>query len=730
MNFSLKSNHLLTSILPFVIFVTLCVPGFWWLVGTVWTRTDFQVLDVFYRYAVNEGYNPPPSRQIVYLGITNESYTYFGKNVLDRRDLADMNRILKRFAPQSVAYDIIFPRPSEPRADQEFAESIEELGCVYLPVAFDVTQEPQPFQWQKSPSYNVLQERLLKQPVETSSGQPLYGTSALLQWKAFFGKAVNSGHVNAVVDADGVYRHHPMLIKIDSAYAPTLTLSVFLDYVGVPFEEILIDWGNEIRIPATEDSYLDADVVIPIDEHGLAFIPFIEGWGKDFSAMPVHALLEYAQDVNLEGNLIDFFEGKFVFVVDVSQGISDIGSTPLEENAPLVMIHAALLNGMLTRSFYRQWQMTPTLALIFVAGLMIVLSMLPRASWVLYSTGILLVLGLTGFTWHQLLHFTLFPLVTVAGSVLFLFVSSIMTLQVMTSRQQAFIRGAFAKYLPDSVVEELLTHPDKLSLGGEEREISILFSDLQNFTTISEQLSPQELVKLLNEYLSEMTAIILNEGGIIDKYLGDAIMAEFGAPLPVADHADRAVSAALNMQRRLEELQQNWAERNLPELKCRIGIHTGPVIIGNMGSDRVFDYTVIGDTANLASRLEGANKLYNTFLMISESTYHALTPDRFLTRLLDVIAVKGKSKAVKVFEVYGETTDPAMSKEQPYYKTYQAGFEAYLNRNLTLALERFALALQLRPNDPASRWLISRIAALNLDELSSDWDGSVKLTSK
>jgi adenylate cyclase len=183
------------------------------------------------------------------------------------------------------------------------------------------------------------------------------------------------------------------------------------------------------------------------------------------------------------------------------------------------------------------------------------------------------------------------------------------------------------------------------------------------------------------------------------------------------------------MQRRLKELQRSWAERNLPELKCRIGINTGPVIIGNMGSDRVFDYTVIGDTTNLASRLEGANKIYNTFLMISESTYNALTSGRFLTRLLDVIAVKGKSKTVKVFEVYGEKSGPA-SDEQPYYKTYQAAFEAYLDRNFTLALERFALTLQLQPNDPASKWMISRIAALNLDELPDDWDGSVKLTTK
>jgi len=243
-------------------------------------------------------------------------------------------------------------------------------------------------------------------------------------------------------------------------------------------------------------------------------------------------------------------------------------------------------------------------------------------------------------------------------------------------------------------------------------------------------MTPKKLVQLLNEYLSEMTEILLAAGGIIDKYEGDAIMAEFGMPLPLPDHADRAVSAALKMQRRLRDLRTQWAQRGLPELKCRIGINTGEVIVGNMGSKRVFDYTVIGDAANLASRLEGANKLYNTFLMISESTYNALTPDRFLTRVLDVIKVKGKSEAVKVFEVYGETSDAIPPQELKYYQTYQAGVEAYLARNFTVALERFAAALQVRHNDPAAKWLISRIVALNPDDLPEDWDGSVALTSK
>ena len=180
--------------------------------------------------------------------------------------------------------------------------------------------------------------------------------------------------------------------------------------------------------------------------------------------------------------------------------------------------------------------------------------------------------------------------------------------------------------MPEKVVDTLLGSPEMLKLGGEERVMSVLFSDLAGFTTLSEKMTPTQLVHLLNHYLTEMTDIVLAEGGIIDKYEGDAIMAEFGAPLPLPDHADRAVRTGLKMQRRLKELREIWKGQGLPELRCRVGINTGAMIVGNMGSNQVFDYTVIGDSVNLASRLEGANKRYNTYLMISEFTLDCLTP--------------------------------------------------------------------------------------------------------
>jgi len=311
-----------------------------------------------------------------------------------------------------------------------------------------------------------------------------------------------------------------------------------------------------------------------------------------------------------------------------------------------------------------------------------------------------------------------------------MFFCLIIIIKAAITRDRAFIKNAFSRYVPAKVVDELLINPELLQLGGEERVITVLFSDVANFTTISESMIPHDLVRLLNEYLTEMTDLVLAQGGIIDKYEGDAIMAEYGTPLPMPDHADMAVMTGLRMQQRLRKLRRIWSEKGLPEIRCRVGINTGTMIVGNIGSHQVFDYTVIGDAVNLASRLEGANKRYNTYLMISEFTCKYLSDGLFRMRALDVIKVKGKSKAVKVFEVYGETSGAIDSKDELYYKTYDDAFETYLSRDFISAMEKFKMALSLRPDDPASKDMIARLDGLNPDELPAGWDGSIALTAK
>src|SRR5262249_23076351 len=242
-----------------------------------------------------------------------------------------------------------------PAADQRFADSIKQLRAVYLPIAPDLTSTVQPFEWANGLAYERLRSEQLQQPREQGKAQPLYVKSVRMQADIFAAAAFNTGHIGASQDADGVSRHLPLLVKIDTAYLPSMSLSVFLDAVKVPWEAVTVHWGHTITIPAVSGSTLTRDVVIPIDAQGCVFVPYVHKWGKAFMNMSMHWLLKQFDNPDLRGNLQDFFENKFVFVGDVSTGIADAGQTPLDRYAPLVMMHTALMNGLLTNTFYQQW---------------------------------------------------------------------------------------------------------------------------------------------------------------------------------------------------------------------------------------------------------------------------------------------------------------------------------------------------------------------------------------
>jgi adenylate cyclase len=730
MIFKCKNRKLIKIVLLLETVLLSSVLVFWVVLGKVWTSFDFQILDFFYAQAVQYGYGPPRSSQIAYVTITDDSYAKFGIRLLDRMEMARVNEALAQLGPAAVAYDLIFPLPMTPAADQRFADSIKQLGAVYLPIAPDLTPTAQPFQWGNRLAYERLRSGQLRQPREQGAAQPLYVTSALMQFDAFAEAAFNTGHIGASQDTDGVFRHLPLLVKIDTGYLPSMSLSVFLDTVKVPWEAVTVHWGHAMTIPALPGSTLTRDVVMPIDAQGRVFVPYAQKWGHDFPAMPIHKLLQLFDDPEMRGNLQEFFENKFVFVGDVSTGIADAGQTPLDRYAPLVIVHAALMNGLLTNTFYHQWSFWDVLALVCVIGILVGLAAMAQSSMLLYATGAIIFVGLLVLTGIEWVHFTLFPLVSVLNSFLVIFFGIVIGLEVAIAKDQAFIRNTFAKYVSEKVVNELLQHPESIHLGGEERVLSVMFSDIENFTTLAEQMSPTELVGFLNEYLTAMTTIVMEQGGIIDKYIGDAIMAQFGAPIPIPQHADLAVRTALRMQCRLEDLRPKWLKQGFPELHCRVGINTGSMVVGNVGSNQVFNYTAIGDAVNLASRLEGANKHYKTLVMISEFTHNALTPNLFRTRLLDVIRVKGKLQAVKVYEVYGELSDSISADDLLYYHAYNEAFEAYLARRFDVARTQFEAALAIRPKDAAAHEMLDRMADLDPAALPDDWDGVMTFETK
>lgn len=322
------------------------------------------------------------------------------------------------------------------------------------------------------------------------------------------------------------------------------------------------------------------------------------------------------------------------------------------------------------------------------------------------------------------------PIGTPVLSALFSYVGSVAYVAVIEGREKRFIKGAFGKYVSPDVVAEISEDPSALTLGGEKRPISLLFSDLSGFTEISEEMDAQDLIALLNEYLDDMTRVVLDEKGFLDKYIGDAIMAFWNAPLSVPDHPDRAMRTAILMQRRMTALNERWsAEADREPLKVRIGIHTGEVVVGNVGGEDRFDYSAIGDAVNLAARLEPANKTYDTLNMVSETTL-AQAEGSYRVRELDTIAVKGKDEPVKVFELLEMDGVEVDAAKERALRSYEEGLALYKEHRWADARLRFEAALDAYPEDGPSRLYAGRCADNITEPPPPDWDFVVRRTEK
>lgn len=308
-------------------------------------------------------------------------------------------------------------------------------------------------------------------------------------------------------------------------------------------------------------------------------------------------------------------------------------------------------------------------------------------------------------------------------------VSSITDLQNMVLSFYKMRQGlrSFGKFVPADIVRQLIAQEGDAHLQGEKRELTVHFSDIEGFTTVSETLKPEELVELLAEYLGEMSRIIAEENGTVDKYIGDAVMAFWGAPQPVPDHAVKAARAALRCQKRLIELEAKWTSEGRPVFRARIGLNTGEIIVGNMGSAERLNYTVIGDAVNLASRLEGINKYYGTRIIVGQKTQE-LIKNQFVTRLLDFVAVKGKSEAIRIYELAGEKGE-VDATTLTFISLFESGLDEYRKQSWEKAEQYFRNALA-KKEDEACHLFLSRIAEYRNSPPPSSWTGEYVMTSK
>ncbi|MBI5885902.1 MAG: adenylate/guanylate cyclase domain-containing protein, partial [Deltaproteobacteria bacterium] len=452
---------------------------------------------------------------------------------------------------------------------------------------------------------------------------------------------------------------------------------------------------------------------IPVDEQG-AFTLNPYGPGGTFTTYS-------AVDV-MKGRLApDALRDKLVFVGVTERAVYDIRPTPVDSYFPGVEIHATVAGNVLQQRYLihdaRVAVFDLALVLALPLFLAVIIGLTPRTYVSLASVaGLMTALVLIDyylFTSRGIKPDIVYPALSIALS----YLACEAYRNVVVEKKGRYLKKAFSQYVSPDLVAEILKDPDKLKLGGEKRVVSVLFSDIRGFTSISEKLPPDELVKLLNSYLSPMTKIVQEERGLLDKYIGDAIMTIFNAPLNVPDHALRACTVAQRMLHRLAELNAAWEAEGYPRIDIGVGVNTGEVVVGNMGGELRFDYTGIGDTVNLASRLESLNKFYGTHIIVSGFTYE-LVKDAFVFRELDLVAVKGKAKPVGLYELTSGT-EAARAKAS----AFAAALVLYRSRDFAGARAAFAAILETDPNDGPSKLYLKRCDDYIAVPPPLDWNG-------
>ena len=536
-----------------------------------------------------------------------------------------------------------------------------------------------------------------------------------------YNAAAGVGFANFSPDNDSVIRTMPMFLNFAGRQYTALSLSMVLGILSARQSDVSVVPGKEIVINPPGSSK-DKAFRIPIDEASRMLINY-QGTFKTFRYISYY-------DVLMQRVPKEMFEGRIVLVGTSAAGLSDIRPVPFQDAFPGVEIHANIIYNILAQQFItrqsRLYSIINFLLLaIFIAILAILLKPWQSALLAVVLSAGYAYIAITWFAsdayWLELVR----PVLAIFFSYLFVF----MYRYVDEERNKRYIKNMFQHYLTASVVDELLRRPEMLKPGGERRVATAFFSDIKSFTTVSESLSPEDLVRQLNEYLSAMTKIVLKYEGYLDKYEGDAIMAIFGVPLDQSDHATRACLAALEMQNALISLRKYWAGKGKPEFYVRIGINTGPMIAGNIGGSERFDYTVIGDAVNLASRLEGANKTYGTNIMVSEFTKELLDKDIAL-RELDLLRVKGKTKPVRVFEVLAKSHSRLTNSQLNLLDQYKQGLLAYRARKWDVAIAAFRRALVIDTKDGPSRAYLERCEFYKKHPVPQNWDGVFEMKTK
>jgi len=602
---------------------------------------DFKLFDVLEEKTLDSRFTIrgpiKPGGETVIASIDEKSINRLGRFPWPR---STWGRVVDRLTEEGakvIVFDVFFTEPESVDSDDLFQQAIRKNGRVILPMVFDFSEEGYKESGFVDKKLEVMTPSAFATIKHADEDSAPYRAKMVLPTLFRFSSAARSlAHINMIPDQDGTLRWEMLAIGYQGDYYPPIGLQAVRLYRDIPSEKMTLDLAGAVQL---------GDTAIPIDEQGRMLINY-RGPSNTFPLYSLSDLLDQSLPTGT-------FKDKIVLIGATAIGIYDLRVTPFSPNLAGIEKHASVVDNILRGDFLRRsagFDIPLVLAFTLLLGMSIP-RLGARAGAALF---IVLFCGYCGLVYYLFAARGIwFGLVYPASALFFGYTIQTAYRFFMEERRARDIRKMFSSYVSKRIVDELIRDPSKAKLGGDRKEITVLFSDIRGFTSFSEKHQPEEVVSLLNEYLGAMTNIVFEYEGTLDKFVGDAIMVLWGAPLEQADHAERACRCALAMIEKLRELQKKWSAEGRYVIDIGIGINTGEMVVGNMGAEgKKMDFTVIGDNVNLGARLEGLTRQYNNHIIISEYTYSKVA-DKVAANELGTVTVKGKQLPVKVYDLVG-----------------------------------------------------------------------------
>lgn len=717
-------------------------PGLSWL-----ERLDY---DLHLRYVKTDQHHS----DVVVVEISERTIQALGQFPFPRSVFADLVRRLEQFEAKVTAFDITFPEREshgleqlaleaekggiEPNAikalrsllqkkggDAAFADALKNtnmpvvLGWAFTGIDAETgsIKDNDPRNLEILNRYAMPWRLLDPRNIESLSSQiAIIPHGGLLE--SLSGRS-SLGHFLANADADSVIRRALVVVEYRGSIYPSLAAMAVDAYLGGG--QLIADGELGLRIRDKE-----ARIDFPISSDGNTLLRYYGG-DRVFPYIDMADVM--SKDPVIQAKMKDQLKGKIVFIGATAEGLKDIRANPFTARYPGVEIHATVASNLLRNHFLVRDSRYFIYGYLFIIALGLVVAVLVfNAHPVLVFPVILALLVAFQFAAHELFFVegVIVPTILPSISALTVLFTGVFYRYFTEEKEKRQVRTAFSRYVSGPVVEEILMDPSKLKLGGQKKVLTVMFCDLMGFTKLSENMDATQLTTLLNEYFTRMTKIILRNKGTLDKYMGDAVMCFWGAPLDIPNHAELACQSALEMSGELDKINHEWKLRYGITIGLRIGVHSGEMNVGNMGSEQVFSYTVMGDNVNLGSRLEGVNNVYGTTVIVSGDTAK-LVGNKFVFRALDKVQVKGKEEAVEILELVSSSAERKSHEE--WLHAFDAGLQAYRTADWDGAQAYFSTCLQLKADDQPARVFLERIKELRACP-KEKWDGVWKMNSK